>query len=160
MESTNGLRADCTPGTGAARQYLERMSSSSPPDVQAVFDAYPPAVRSRLLELRSLILDIAATTPGAGPLDETLKWGQPSYLTAETGSGTTVRLGPKKGDDASCCLFIHCQTSLVDRFRALPDAGGLVFEGTRAVVFDVDDPLPEGAAVFVRAALTYHRDKG
>lgn len=130
-----------------------------PPSVQAVFDAYPPAVRSRLLELRALLLDIAATTPGVGPLDETLKWGQPSYLTAETGSGTTVRLGPKKGDDARCCLFVHCQTSLVDRFRALSDAGGLVFEGTRAVVFDVDEPLPEGAAAFVRAALTYHRDK-
>jgi hypothetical protein len=37
-------------------------------------------------------------TPGVGALHETLKWGQPAYLTPETRSGTTLRLGvPKSG---------------------------------------------------------------
>jgi hypothetical protein len=58
--------------------------------VAAVFKAYPPAVRTRLLALRELVFDVAATTPEVGRLTETLKWGQPSYLTAESGSGTLV----------------------------------------------------------------------
>lgn len=61
--------------------------------VASVFRSYPAALRPMLLALRELILDVAARTDGVGPLTETLKWGQPSYLTAETGSGTTVRTG-------------------------------------------------------------------
>ncbi|MGI9414318.1 MAG: hypothetical protein ACR2PM_11650 [Hyphomicrobiales bacterium] len=52
------------------------------PDVRAVFDSYPKQTRDRLLALRGLILDTAARTEGVGALEETLKWGQPSYLTS------------------------------------------------------------------------------
>jgi len=61
-------------------------------DVQAVFKGYPPAVRAKLMALRELVFDTADRTAGVGPLSETLKWGQPSYLTEETGSGSTVRV--------------------------------------------------------------------
>jgi len=61
-------------------------------DVAAVFRAYPAPLRARLLALRRLIFDTAAETDGVGPLDETLKWGQPSYLTAASRSGTTIRI--------------------------------------------------------------------
>ncbi len=54
--------------------------------VAAVFKAYPPAVRTRLMALREMMFDVAAATPGVGKLTETLKWGQPSYSTEETGS--------------------------------------------------------------------------
>ncbi len=59
--------------------------------VMAVFEACPPGVRGRLMALRELVFDTAARTAGVGRLSETLKWGQASYLTAESGSGTTVR---------------------------------------------------------------------
>lgn len=50
------------------------------PAVAAVFEAYPVRLRERLMTVRELIFDVAARTGGVGPLTETLKWGQPSYL--------------------------------------------------------------------------------
>ena len=61
--------------------------------VAAVFDGYPPALRARLLMLRTLIFDCAAATDGVGNLVETLKWGQPAYLTERPRSGTTITAG-------------------------------------------------------------------
>ena len=73
---------------------VRRKSASgfADPAVAAVFDAYPRPLRSKLLALRRLILDTARTTKGVGALQETLKWGQPSYLTPETKSGSTIRM--------------------------------------------------------------------
>src|SRR5262245_40711930 len=75
---------------------MRRFASS---DVQSVFKAYPPALRAKLMALREILFDTAAMTEGVGPLTETLKWGQPSYLTEETGSGTTVRIDRLKAAD-------------------------------------------------------------
>jgi hypothetical protein len=50
------------------------------PAVDAVFSAYPKPVKAKLLALRRLIFDTAKATEGVGALEETLKWGQPSYL--------------------------------------------------------------------------------
>jgi len=74
------------------------MRRFSDPQVAALFKAYPAAVRAKLMALRELVLDTAARTAGVGPLTETLKWGQPSYLTEETGSGTTVRIDRLKAE--------------------------------------------------------------
>src|SRR6266850_4669353 len=68
----------------------------SDPAVDAVFNAYPRPIKARLLALRRLIFDTAKTTKGVGALQETLKWGQPSYLTAETKSGSTIRIDQVK----------------------------------------------------------------
>jgi hypothetical protein len=34
-----------------------------------------------------MIFDVARQTKGVGKLQETLKWGEPAYVTAESGSG-------------------------------------------------------------------------
>jgi len=47
--------------------------------VAAIFDAYPPRIRSKLTALRRLILDTAQVTNGVGAIEEALRWGQPSY---------------------------------------------------------------------------------
>jgi hypothetical protein len=129
------------------------------PNVAAVFKGYPKAVRDRLMNLRALIFETAASTDGVGALNETLKWGQPSYLTAETKSGTTVRIDAIKDDPGRYALYVHCQTNLVDTFRDLyPDE--LRCEGNRAVLFDVDeDPPQEPLRHCIGLALTYHRNK-
>ena len=57
----------------------------------AIFDRYPKPVRARLLALRELIFDTAKATKGVGAIEEALKWGQPSYLTLKSKSGSTVR---------------------------------------------------------------------
>ena len=64
-----------------------------PREVSRVFEAFPPPVRRRLLDVRKLIFATAKAHDDVGPLTEALKWGEPAYLTVETGSGSTIRLG-------------------------------------------------------------------
>ncbi len=66
------------------------------PKVASVFDNFPKADRKGLLKLRALIFETAAQTRGVGQLNETLKWGQPAYLTPVSKSGSTIRLGLPK----------------------------------------------------------------
>lgn len=129
------------------------------PAVRSVFDAYPHDVRDQLLQLRSLILETAADTEGVGPLQETLKWGQPSYLTPKTKSGSTIRIDQVKGEVGRYALYCHCQTSLIENFRALyPD--DFRFEGNRAMLFEAEDPPSEDALRHcIALALTYHARK-
>jgi len=129
------------------------------PTVAAVFAAYPPALKTKLLRLRDLIFETAAETEGVGAIEETLKWGQPSYLTPETKSGSTIRIDRHKSGDGRYAMFVHCQTHLVDTFREIfRDA--LAYEGNRAVVLDAGDDLPGDALRHcIAMALTYHLNK-
>lgn len=126
--------------------------------VAAAFRAYPAKLRARLLALRRLVLETAAATEGVGPIDETLKWGQPSYLTSASGSGSTIRLDRAKSPD-EIALYFHCRTELVASFRELyPDA--LAFGGNRSILLDANAPLPQAALRHcVALALTYRARK-
>lgn len=130
----------------------------NPASADALFDAYPAPVRAKLLALRRLIFDTAKATRGVGALEETLKWGQPSYLTPETGSGSTVRIDQVKPAADQVAVYFHCQTNLVETFRELyPD---LSYSGNRAILLDVAAKLPEPALRHcVALALTYHQKK-
>lgn len=109
--------------------------------------------------LRQLILDVAAETKGVGPLEETLKWGQPSYLTARSGSGSTIRIDRVKSQNGQYAMYFHCQTTLVDTFRETY-RGEFRFEGNRSIVFDEDDEIPvEALSHCISLALTYHLRK-
>lgn len=125
------------------------------PDVRAAFDAFPQVARAPLLIVRDLILQRAASTDGVGELTETLKWGEPAYLTSETGAGTTIRLGWKCSRPDHYAIYLNCQTTLVDTCRTLfPE---LAYEGNRAIVLPVEDPVPEATlAQCIEMALTYH----
>jgi len=126
------------------------------PSVAHVFAAVPARAQRKLLALRQLILETAARTPGVGAIEEALKWGEPAYLTLETGAGSTIRLGWRSSDPARIALLFHCQTNLVERFRER-FSERLRFEGNRAVVLDVASALPRAAlAACIEAALTYH----
>ena len=128
-------------------------------DVARKFAAYPPGVRRKLMALRRLILETAATTEGVGALQETLKWGEPAYVTAQTGSGSTVRIDWKKSDPERYAMYFNCQTSLVETFRTI-FSDEFSYEGNRALVFEMDKALPQQALRFcIAASLTYHLAK-
>jgi hypothetical protein len=128
-------------------------------DVAETFAELPPAARDKLLHLRSLIFDTAAQTPGVGPLEEGLRWGEPSYLTSKSKSGTTIRIHWKPRTPDRCAMYVHCQTNLVEQYR-LRHPDSLEFEGNRAVLFRIDQPLPEDALRdCIRLALTYHKPR-
>jgi Domain of unknown function (DU1801) len=143
----------------AARRGAKHLPDNLPdPAVAALFDAYPKPERSKLLALRRLILDTARTTEGVGAIEEALKWGQASYLTSETKSGSTVRIDRVKSADNQVAVYFHCQTDLVETFRELyPE---LTYGGNRSILLDAADALPEAALRHcVALALTYHLNK-
>jgi hypothetical protein len=127
-------------------------------DVSRVFKAYPGPLRRRLMRLRELIFDTAAGLEGVGRLEETLRWGEPAYVTV-TGTGSTIRIDRRRKNPRQYAMYFHCRTSLVDDFRAgFPDT--FTFEGNRAIVFDAGDRVPiRQLAACISAALTYHRER-
>ncbi len=133
-------------------------AGSSNPAVEAVFGAYPKPVKAKLLALRRLIFDTAKATKGVGALEEALKWGQPSYLTPETKSGSTIRIDQVKPEAGQVAVYFHCQTNLVETFRELSPE--LSFAGNRSILLNARDKLPAAALRHcVVLALTYHLNK-
>lgn len=129
-------------------------------DIRSLFAGYPDNVRARLLELRRLILDVATRTPEVGPVVETVKWGQVSLLPERPRVGTTIRIDQVKGDPETVAIFVHCQTDLIETIRERY-SGQLRTEGTRAILFYVNEPLPtEIIEEFVAMAFTYHLKRG
>jgi Domain of unknown function (DU1801) len=142
----------------AKRSAGKPSSAAANSAVEVVFGAYPSPIKARLLALRRLILDTAKTTDGVGALEETLKWGQPSYLTTESKSGSTIRIDQVKPEAGRYAIYFHCQTDLVETFRELyPE---LSYSGNRAILLDAGEKLPEKALRHcVALALTYHARK-
>lgn len=127
------------------------------PQVAAAFRAYPPGIAEKLRALRRLIFDGASRTDGVGELEETLRWGQPSYLTTSPRSGSTIRIDRVKAEPGRYAMYFHCRTSLVDTFRRLYPRT-FTYDGNRAILFDEHDRIPAQALRHcIALALTYHR---
>lgn len=118
-------------------EVVEKTAPITSPDVAAVFDSYPDAARSELLALRQLILDTADETDGVCAVEETLHWGQPSYLTGETRIGSrSESLPPDPSQDsttpcsssATRIRWGRAKNSLVNRF---------IYDGNRALLFTI-----------------------
>lgn len=127
--------------------------------VAKVFAAYPTNIRAKLKALREIIFETAETIDSVGTLEETLKWGQPSYLTTETGSGSTIRIDRVKPDDGRIAMYFHCQTDLVETFRELYPTQ-MEYGGNRSILFDGTAKIPERELRHcIGLALTYHARK-
>ncbi len=129
------------------------------PAVLAVFNSYPPQYRSKLLLLRHLILDTAASIAGLGQIEETLKWGEPSYLTPESKSGSTIRIAWKQSPQEHYSIFFKCTANLVPAFKEkFPQQ--FKFGGNRSIDFNLHDDIPvKELKQCIALALTYHRNK-
>lgn len=108
------------------------------PKVRAVFYETPAPIRAELLRLRALILEVSSGLEDIGELEETLKWGEPSYLAK---SGSTIRLGWKPARPHLYFMYFHCRTKLVPTFKELY-SNDFDFEGDRAIVFRVGEREP------------------
>ena len=123
--------------------------------VEARFASFPPHVKPKLLALRELVLKTATETLGPGEVEETLKWGEPAYVTKNK-TGSTVRMDWKAKSPTTYALYFNCQTNLVEGFRRMFPRD-FQFEGNRALVFQLHGDLPVDAVAFcVAASLTYH----
>ena len=127
--------------------------------VAAVFDTYPKGVKQKLLSLRQIIFDVASKTDGVGELEETLKWGQPSYLTTKSKSGSLIRIDQIKTKAGKYAMYFHCKTTLVDTFKEMY-RDKFKFEGNRSIIFSMDDKVPDSELRHcISMALTYHLNK-
>lgn len=137
-------------------QRLSNMSAIKNPRVAEVFDSYPRPVREKMMRLRQLVIDVASETDGVDDLEETLKWGEPSYLTK---GGSTVRMDWKSKRPEQYALYFNCNTSLIQTFAELYGYV-LEFDGKQAITFAEQDELPvEELKHCIALALTYHRVK-
>ena len=130
-----------------------------PTEVEEVFKRYPAPLRKKLLELRELILETAAETAEVGEIEEALRWGEPSYLTTQSKSGSTIRIGPFKRSDEHYAMYVNCKTSLISTYHRLyPDL--FTYQGDRAIVFDLHEALSRHELSHcIAMALRYHKDK-
>ncbi len=123
------------------------------PDVAAVFETYPAKMRVRLLEIRRLVLQVAAESEGIGTVSESLKWGEPAYTTKR---GSTIRIDWKRKRPEEYAMYFICTTRLVETFRELY-LDTLRFEGNRAIIFRGDEDLPVTELKHcIQLALSYH----
>ncbi|MGF1841632.1 DUF1801 domain-containing protein [Vibrio clamense] len=123
--------------------------------VKERFDEYPENVRIRLEELRNLMFQIVSELE-LGEVEESLKWGEPSYAVK---TGSPIRIDWKLKSPSNYYIFFNCQTKLIDTSRELHD-GTLEFQGNRAIVLTLSNPLPEAEVKHcLELALTYQQRK-
>ena len=126
------------------------------PNVKQVFDKYPELVQEKMLQLRELIIQTAGEIDGLTKLEETLKWGEPSYLTKH---GSTIRIDWKPKLPEQYAMYFQCTSRLVSTFRSV-FKDTFEFEGKRALIFKLEDDIPtEALKHCIKAALTYHKVK-
>lgn len=129
------------------------------PVVKSVFDNYPSSIKEKLFALRQLIFDVAESADGVGELTETLRWGDPSYLTNQTKSGSIIRINSIKPSETDYAIYFHCQTQLVSTFRQLYP-GKFNFIGNRCMRFKQDDVVSvKELKHCIELALTYNLNK-
>lgn len=126
------------------------------PTVETKFLEYPETVYPRMAALRELVLEVAAETEGVNALEETLKWGEPSYIAKK---GSTLRMDWKAKAPDQYALYFKCTSKLVPTFQEI--FGDLFrYENTRAILFGLEEDIPrEELKTCIRMALTYHSVK-
>ncbi|WP_319499528.1 DUF1801 domain-containing protein [uncultured Draconibacterium sp.] len=125
-------------------------------EVEVVFANYPDGVRKKMLELRELVLEAANELEDVTTLEETLKWGEPSYITKH---GSTLRMDWKAKTPDQYAMYFKCTSRLVETFREV-FKNDFDFEGNRAIVFQIKDKIPKKELKeCIKATLAYHKVK-
>ena len=128
-------------------------------EVATVFNSYPQKMKSKLMFLRQMIFDTATSIEGVGEIEETLKWGEPSYLTPKSKSGSTIRIAWKESQKDQYSIFFKCTANLVPAFKEkFPKK--FRFGGNRSIDFYLNENVPvKELKKCIALALTYHRNK-
>ena len=132
------------------------MKLISDPKVKDIFSNYPDFVKTQMLHLRKLVLDVASKIDKLETLEETLKWGEPSYLTKQ---GSTIRIDWKQKTPEQYAIYFKCTSKLVSTFKIIYK-NTFKFEGNRAIIFKLNTLIPEEELKHcIEMALTYHKIK-
>ena len=134
----------------------QTLKINSNPKVNEKFKSYPAHIRPKMKALRKLILESAEELSEVVELEETLKWGEPNYLNKY---GSTIRMDWKAKTPEQYAIYFKCTSKLVTTFREVfPEE--FQFEKNRAIVFNLDEKVPEKPLKkCIKAALIYHKVK-
>lgn len=126
------------------------------PKVDEIFTNYPMHIQDKMAFLRALVKETAKEIEGIDKLEETLKWGEPSFVTKH---GSTLRMDWKEKYPNQYALYFQCTSRLVDTFRSV-FGDRFKYEGKRAIIFQLDDNIPiVELKECIKATLTYHKVK-
>ncbi|MEH6763851.1 MAG: DUF1801 domain-containing protein [Aequorivita antarctica] len=132
------------------------MELISDPKVEEVFKNYPKLVKQQMLHLRKLVLKTASEIEGLEKLEETLKWGEPSYVTK---NGSTLRMDWKAKNPEQYAMYFKCTSKLVPTFKTI-FKDRFDYEKNRAIRFKLNEEIPETELKqCIAMALTYHKIK-
>ncbi len=132
------------------------MTLKTDPRFETVFNEYPISVRAKMDTLRTLVIETAKNIDGLNTLEETLKWGEPSFVTK---NGSTLRINWSPKSPEKYAMYFQCTSKLVSTFR-LVYKNMLTFEGNRAIIFKIDEKPPkEILKSCIKATLNYHKVK-
>lgn len=132
------------------------MSTIQNPAVAKVFDQFPEGVKPSLLLLRKLIYEAANEIENDINIEETLKWGEPSYLTKH---GSTIRINARKSEPNSYAIYFNCKSRLIEVIK-IAYGNEFTYEGNRAMIFNLDNsPSPTTLKTCFKMALNYHKVK-
>ncbi len=135
---------------------MEKLNFQINPKITTIFENYPESVRDKMDDLRTLIIQTATDLNEITHLEETLKWGEPSYI---SNHGSTIRIDWKKKNPNQYAMYFNCSSKLITTFRIVFNRTFL-YEGNRAIIFDLHQPLPEiELKKCIEAALLYHKIK-
>ncbi|NJC26165.1 DUF1801 domain-containing protein [Neolewinella antarctica] len=117
---------------------------------------YPPLPQQRLARLRALVREVTTEAPEIDRLEETLKWGEPSFLTR---GGSTLRMDWKEKAPDSYALYFKCTSKLIPTIREIY-GDQFSYAANRAIVLPLtaEPPVAE-IKNCIRLALRYHRLK-
>lgn len=131
---------------------MKNLTLNKNPEVILKFNGYPKTIAAKLNYLRELILE-TANESAIGELEETLKWGEPSYLAKK---GSTIRMDWKAKTPNQYAMYFKCTSKLVETFREVY-GNQFKYEKNRAIVFELEDEVPkEELKECIRLALQYH----
>lgn len=125
---------------------------------KSVVDQYPAELKDKFLYLKSLIYEQATLNPKTGEIEESLKWGQLSYV-SKNRSGTPIRLGIEKKMPGYFGLYVNCSTTVINDAKHIY-GDKFQYDGNRGLMFKSDDQLPEKEIRhIIDIILCYHINK-
>ena len=118
-------------------------------------EAFTKHVRPTFDLLRALVHQVAQDSDVL-MIHETLKWGEPSFVTKH---GSTLRMDWKEKSPSTFALYFQCSSKLIHTFKLVfPNV--FSFETNRAIHLNFGDELPVAQlSECIRVTLWYHKLK-
>ncbi|KEJ89461.1 hypothetical protein [Sulfitobacter donghicola] len=119
---------------------------------------WPALQQKQFEEIRKLIL-AAAKDANVGPVEESLKWGQPAWRPKRPRQGSTLRLNWQGIPSHPLVLYVDCKTTLSATMREIYPTE-FEYEKNRGLGLPDGSPLPlQAIDHLARLTFCYHQKR-